>query len=215
MQYQLVIFDVDGLMLDTESRWQQAWQEVGLKHGISDLGKTTFLKCVGRNGKEVEKIVNEDLKQYANPQDILNEARIYGRKLLNEKIDVKPGIYELLEKLNQLPVKKAVATATDKDLTFQRLSKLNLLDYFDYILCGDEVTKRKPDPEIYNNVLKHFNIKPQDALVLEDSVVGVEAAYKAHIPCIMVPDLIPASSKQKEETIAIVSSLYEVMNLID
>ena len=62
MRPELVIFDVDGLMLDTEARWQKAWQEVGLKHGINDLGETTFLKCVGRNGKEVEDIVRNDLK---------------------------------------------------------------------------------------------------------------------------------------------------------
>ena len=61
MRPELVIFDVDGLMLDTEARWQQAWQEVGLKHGISDLGYTTFLRCVGRNGKEVERIVVEEI----------------------------------------------------------------------------------------------------------------------------------------------------------
>ena len=74
MRPELVIFDVDGLMLDTEARWQQAWQEVGLKHGISDLGYTTFLRCVGRNGKEVERIVVEDLNSSQQAEMILEEA---------------------------------------------------------------------------------------------------------------------------------------------
>lgn len=216
MRPKLIIFDVDGLMLDTEARCQQAWQEIGARYHIDDLGQTTFLKCVGRNGKEVEDIVRDDLKEFnVNPVDILNEARIYGRQLLKERIDPKEGIYELLDKLNQLPIQKAVATATNRDLTIERLTRLHLIQFFDYLLCGDEVTKRKPNPEIYNKVLQHFHVNPKEALVLEDSLVGVEAAYHAHIPCIMIPDLVPATQKQKDETIAIVSSLFEVIDYID
>ena len=85
----LIIFDVDGLMLDTESKWQEAWQTVGNRYGVSDLGKTTFMKCVGRNGKEVESIIEEDLKNFDNPKMILKEVREYGDKLLNEKISTK------------------------------------------------------------------------------------------------------------------------------
>ena len=99
-------------------------------------------------------------------------------------------------------------------LTIERLTRLHLIDRFDYLLCGDEVNERKPNPEIYQKVLKHFDFSPQDALVLEDSFVGVEAAYRAHIPCIMIPDLLPPQSKQKEETVAIVSSLKDVILLI-
>lgn len=215
MRPELVIFDVDGLMLDTEARWQQAWQEVGLKYGIDDLGETTFLRCVGRNGKEVEAIVAEDLKDFERPEDILNEARAYGKQLLAQRIDIKSGIYELLKKLKEASVLLAVATATDKELTYERLTRLHLIDYFDYILCGNEVTKRKPHPEIYCKVREHFGVEESKALVLEDSIVGVEAAYRAHIPCIMIPDLIQASQKQREQTIAVVDSLYDVIDLLD
>lgn len=216
MRPELVIFDVDGLMLDTEARWQQAWQEVGMKHGIDDLGYTTFLRCVGRNGKEVEQIVYDDLKnEHINPEMILEEARIYGKHLLEEHIDPKPGIYELLELLNDLQIPKAVATATNRDLTIERLERLHLLHHFDYLLCGNEVSKRKPHPEIYQKVIQHFQIDPKRALVLEDSQVGVEAAYRAHIPCIMVPDLIEPMDIQKQQAMAIVSSLHEVISLFE
>ena len=214
MHPSLVIFDVDGLMLDTEARWQLAWQEVGERYGIHNLGETTFLKCVGRNGKEVEDIVNDELLQYGNPKEILDEARVYGLKLLNEHIDLKPGIKELLDHLEKLKIPRAVATATDRELTIERLTRLNIINYFDYLLCGDEVVLRKPNPEIYLKVIEHFNVESQDALVLEDSLVGVEAAYRAHIPCIMVPDLIPPEEKQKQEAIKIVSSLHDVIDLI-
>ena len=216
MKPKLVIFDVDGLMLDTEARWQEAWQIVGEKYQIEDLGKETFLKCVGRSGKVVEDTVKEELAgMNVNALNILEECRVLGAKLLDEKIDAKPGIYELLNVLDEMGIHKAVATTTVKSLTIERLTRLNLIDRFDYLLCGDEVNERKPNPEIYQKVLKYFDISPQDALVLEDSFVGVEAAYRAHIPCVMVPDLLPPQSKQREETIAIVSSLGDVIPLLD
>lgn len=213
MHPKLVIFDVDGLLLDTEIVWYQAWQEIGKKHGVSDLGKTIFLNCVGRNGQESKEIVLQELNKYSLSLDIMDEVSIYGRSILDNHIDVKKGAFELLEKLDQLKIKKAVATATSRELTVERLTRLNLIDYFDYLICGNEVNKRKPDPEIYLKVLEHFQIDSQEAFVLEDSFVGVEAANRANIPCIMVPDLAKATKKQEQETIAIVDSLVEVMEM--
>ena len=69
---------------------------------------------------------------------------------------------------------KAIATATDRDLTIERLQRLHLLYHFDYLLCGNEVTKRKPHPEIYQKEIHHFGVDSKKALVLEDSVVGVK-----------------------------------------
>lgn len=210
----LIIFDVDGLMLDTEARWQEAWDSVGKRYGVQDLGNTTFLKCVGRNGKEVEDIVKNDLRQFAHPEKILQEVREYGDELLKERIDIKKDLMELLRFIQSLSIPVAVATATDKDTTYQRLSRLQLWDQFDYILCGNEVHLRKPHPEIYETVLNYFGVDSQEAWVLEDSYVGVEAAYRAHIPCIMIPDLAPAQEKQKRETFAIVDSLIDVIDIL-
>ena len=77
------------------------------------------------------------------------------------------------------------------------------------------MTKRKPHPEIYQKVIHHFGVDSKKALVLEDSVVGVEAAYRADIPCIMVPDLIAPQETQKQQAIAIVSSLHDVIQLFE
>lgn len=215
MNPKLVIFDVDGLMLDTEARWQEAWQKVGERYCIVDLGTKTFLKCVGRTGKVVEDTIKEELKtKNVDSSILLAECRTLGMQLLDEKIDVKPGVYELLDFLDKNGIQKAVATTTKRSLTIERLTRVNLINRFDYVLCGDEVVKRKPNPEIYQKVLKYFDVSPKDALVLEDSFVGVEAAYKAQIPCIMVPDLLPPQSKQKKETVAIVSSLKDVMKYL-
>lgn len=214
MKPKLVIFDVDGTLLDTEARWQEAWEVIGNKHGVPDLGTTLFLKCVGKSGKEEIEFIENFLKEAGVPLTILDEANAYGLKLLSERIDVKPGAFELLNLLKEKGIPMGVATATRKEWTMERLTRCGLIEYFDYILCGDEVTKRKPDPETYLKVLDYFKIAPKDALVLEDSIVGVEAAYRGDIPCIMIPDLIPASKTQYNQTIAVVDTLHDVVAMI-
>lgn len=207
---ELVIFDVDGLMLDTEAVWQKAWQLVGEAYGIENLGHTTFLKVVGRNGKEVEAIIEQELSFLPDPCAVLDKARKKGATLLQGQINVKPGLFELLDLLDYHQIKKAVATVTMKNVTEERLEKLGLLHRFDHIVCGDQVTHRKPDPEIYLKVLSELQVKPEQALVLEDSHVGVLAAYRANIPCIMVPDIVEATQVQYEQTEYIAKSLSEV-----
>lgn len=210
---ELVIFDVDGLMIDTESVWKNAFDKAGDKYGISNLGDTLFPSLIGKRLEDEQELLDRLL-----PSDIqdklLNEWRQIGLSSLANKVPVKPGLYEMLDFLEQHHIKMAVATTTRRDLTEQRLKKIGVYDCFEYVLCGDEVTKRKPNPEIYLSVLKRMDTGARNALVLEDSVVGVEAAYRAGIDCIQVPDLIAPTEVQKEQTICIVKDLMEARDYI-
>lgn len=210
---ELVIFDVDGLMIDTESVWKNAFDKAGDKYGISNLGDTLFPSLTGKRLEDEQELLDRLL-----PSDIqdklLNEWRQIGLSSLANKVPVKPGLYEMLDFLEQHHIKMAVATTTRRDLTEQRLKKIGVYDCFEYVLCGDEVTKRKPNPEIYLSVLKRMDTDARNALVLEDSVVGVEAAYRAGIDCIQVPDLIAPTEVQKEQTICIVKDLMEARDYI-
>lgn len=210
---ELVIFDVDGLMIDTESVWKNAFDKAGDKYGISNLGDTLFPSLIGKRLEDEQELLDRLL-----PSDIqdklLNEWRQIGLSSLANKVPVKPGLYEMLDFLEQHHIKMAVATTTRRDLTEQRLKKIGVYDCFEYVLCGDEVTKRKPNPEIYLSVLKQMDTDARNALVLEDSVVGVEAAYRAGIDCIQVPDLIAPTEVQKEQTICIVKDLMEARDYI-
>ncbi len=210
---ELVIFDVDGLMIDTESVWKNAFDKAGDKYGISNLGDTLFPSLIGKRLEDEQELLDRLL-----PSDIqdklLNEWRQIGLGSLEREVPVKPGLYEMLDYLEQHHIKMAVATTTRRDLTEQRLKKIRVYDRFDYVLCGDEVTKRKPDPEIYLSVLKRMDTDARNALVLEDSVVGVEAAYRAGIDCIQVPDLIAPTEVQEKQTICIVKDLMEARDYI-
>lgn len=145
---------------------------------------------------------------------LLKEWRQIGLSSLEKEVPVKPGLYEMLDFLEQHHIKMAVATTTRRDLTEQRLKKIGVYDRFDYVLCGDEVTKRKPDPEIYLSVLKKMNTKAENTIVLEDSSVGVEAAYRAGIDCIQVPDIIAPTDLQKKQTVYTAKDLIEAKDYI-
>lgn len=210
---ELVIFDVDGLMIDTESVWKNAFDKAGDKYGIPNLGDALFPSLIGKRLEDEQELLDRLL-----PSDIqdklLNEWRQIGLSSLANKVPVKPGLYEMLDFLEQHHIKMAVATTTRRDLTEQRLKKIGVYDRFEYVLCGDEVTNRKPDPEIYLSVLKRMDTDARNALVLEDSVVGVEAAYRAGIDCIQVPDLIAPTEVQEKQTICIVKDLMEARDYI-
>lgn len=210
---ELVVFDVDGLMIDTESVWKNAFDKAGDKYGIPNLGDTLFPSLIGKRLEDEQELLNRLLPSDIQNQ-LINEWRQIGLGSLEREVPVKPGLYEMLDFLEQHHIKKAVATTTRRELTEERLKRVGVYDRFDYVLCGDEVTKRKPDPEIYLSVLKKMDTDARNALVLEDSGVGVEAAYRASIDCIQVPDLIAPTEVQKGQTICIVKDLIEAKDYI-
>lgn len=210
---ELVVFDVDGLMIDTESVWKNAFDKAGDKYGIPNLGDTLFPSLIGKRLEDEQELLDRLLPSDIQNQ-LINEWRQIGLGSLEREVPVKPGLYEMLDFLEQHHIKMAVATTTRRELTEQRLKKIGVYNRFDDVLCGDEVTKRKPDPEIYLSVLHKMNTKAENAIVLEDSSVGVEAAYRAGIDCIQVPDLIAPTEVQEKQTICIVKDLMEARDYI-
>ena len=211
---ELVVFDVDGLMIDTESVWKNAFDKAGDKYGIPNLGDTLFPSLIGKRLEDEQELLDRLLPSDIQNQ-LINEWRQIGLGSLEREVPVKPGLYEMLDFLEQHHIKMAVATTTRRELTEQRLKKIGVYDRFEYVLCGDEVTKRKPDPEIYLSVLHKMNTKAENAIVLEDSSVGVEAAYRAGIDCIQVPDLIAPTEIQKKQTIYTAKDLMEARDYIE
>ena len=208
-----VIFDVDGLLLNTEFLWHKAWTEVGNEYGVPKFGDI-FYKTVGLSGKDETDIVNAELGDYPKKEELFEAARQRGLQLIDKEIQIMPGALELLDKLESLNVITAVATTTSREKTDYRLKKLGLYDRFKVIICGDEVKNRKPDPEVYLKVLAKLHVDPQDVLVLEDTGYGVTAAYKASMKVIMVPSLNQPTDEEKKMAYKVVSSLNDVVDLI-
>ncbi|MBE6052727.1 MAG: HAD family phosphatase [Clostridium sartagoforme] len=185
---ELVIFDMDGLIFDTEKLSFLSWVEAGKKFNINfDL--KTFYKMLGTNHESCRNTIKAEYGDTIDIDEYIKEKRKINLSLLNEGVEKKPGLDELLVFLTENSIKKAVATSSNRDIAINLLRKANILQYFDYVLCGDEVKKSKPDPEVFLNVAKKLDINPRNCLVLEDSEAGTIAANRGRMKVIIIPDL--------------------------
>lgn len=214
MGIKLVIFDVDGLLLNTEFVWDTVWKNVADKYNeprFYDLHKY----AVGITGKETEDLITNNLPDVENPLQMLQEARNIGVQLLKTEVDVMPGAFELLDYLKARNFSLAVATTTPRNLTMERLKQTGLIDYFQVIVCGDEVKRRKPDPEIYTTVLMKMHCAAEDAIVFEDTGYGITAAFNANIRPVMVPSVRQPNDDEKAMCFDIIDNLSKGIEIIE
>lgn len=208
------VFDVDGLLLNTEFIWREAYRAAAEKYKMPALGDELFYRSLGLTEEDSKKVFIELLGKRDEMDNLLQEIWALGRKWMKTRLEVRPGAIEHLSFLQMHHVRLAVATSTSRSETLEHLDRMNLTEYFSAFVCGDEVHNGKPDPEIYETALHMIGGKPDSSLVFEDSPAGVEAAYRAGIPCIMCPSVIPSAEKQKNETMAIVKSLADVIPML-
>lgn len=207
---ELAIFDMDGLMFDTERLSLRAWDYAGKAAGYP-VNSSVILEAVGMNAQGSARFFKERLGEDF-PMEMLRKLK---QQYMMEEIalkgtPVKDGLYDLLSFLEAKGVPKAVATSTGRVHTQLLLSSAGIADRFEHILCGDEVSEGKPNPEIFQRVAAHFGCAPETCIVLEDSENGILAASRANMVPLLIPDLkFPAPEIQKlaQKTF---SSLMEV-----
>lgn len=208
-----VIFDMDGLMIDTERMAQLAWQRAGAEFGFT-LPDDLYLQAVGRTAVATEILFREGL----GPD--FPFAEIYTRKqhylytaIEQEGIPTKTGLVELLDLVEQQGLAKAVATSTARVLALKKLTAAGLLHRFETIVCGDEVPNGKPAPDIFLAAAQKLGVVPDECLVLEDSLAGIRAAHAAGMRAIMVPDLIQPPADSNEIIYQVMVDLHQVRGL--
>ncbi len=204
----LVIFDMDGLMFDTERLSLSAWIRAGMVFGYQ-IDTSVIMKGIGMNAKGSERIFKEHFGE-AFP---LERIRMLKSDYVSEEIElngvpVKSGLYELLTYLEDHEFKKAVATSTSRAMAERLLESAGILDRFDVIVCGDEVSEGKPDPEIFRTAARKSWCKPEACIVLEDSANGILAASRAK----MIPFLVPDLKKPSNEIQKLAYNTFESLN---
>ena len=209
---ELIIFDMDGLLLDTERISIEAWIKACKEYGY-DLDIHLAIQRIGasRNTRDefYEKYIESDF-----PKEEVDQLRDkYFMKIINNRDTIlKEGVTEVLDYLDYLGLNKAVATSTYRTRATKLLRHMNIYDRFDLIICGDDVVNPKPDPEIYQRVCNSLNISKERAIVLEDSDIGSLAAYNAGIPYILVPDLKPPTEECIKNSYGVLKSLSDFKN---
>lgn len=185
-----VIFDMDGLMFDTERLSKELWQELAQKRGYN-FEEDFFDRMVGLDLEATSRAFKED---YGQDFPYL-EMREEKNKLLKEYVEqngvpLKEGLREIIAYLKENQYLTAVASSSYKDKIEFYLESAGLKDKFDYLIGGDEVEKSKPNPEIFLKGINALGVSQDQAVVLEDSAHGIIAADKAGIRVILIPDLV-------------------------
>jgi HAD superfamily hydrolase (TIGR01509 family) len=205
-----VIFDMDGLMLDTEAPALRAWQ-----HAASVCGREFDLdlcrRMIGRNFGDCVALIRE--RHGADyPVDALTRAWAadYDAIVAAEGISLKPGLTEILDLLDERGVALAVATSTRRQRACAKLDQVGLLHRFAALVGGDEVARGKPAPDIFIAAAARLGVGPSDCVVLEDSEPGIIAAAAAGMIPVMVPDLHPPSAELLARGPLVLASLSAV-----
>ena len=214
MKVELVIFDMDGLMFDTEKVAKRAWKEAGDKFQYKFEGEI-FDRFLGRNIVAVRNEIIETYGEECPVDEIIKEVKYLENKIVDDEgLVVKEGLYDLLEHLKGINVKLAVATSSKRERATKLLTLAKIENEFDYIICGDEVTKSQPDPELFLKVAEKLNCKPENCIVMEDSRQEIQAAKSAGMNPIMVPDLLDADEETAARLYKKIKHLGEAIEII-
>ena len=210
-----VLFDMDGLVLDTEKLYTRFWME-----SAHDLGfPMSFQQALGLRSLN-RTAGQEKLTEYFGPGISYSEVRNHRIELMDayiEKygIDVKPGIFELMDHLESQGISSAITSSSPMENIRRHLSAHNLLHRFDKLCSGYDVPKGKPEPDIYLHGAASLELRPEECLALEDSPTGILSAYRAGCMSVMVPD----QDQPAEETISLLyakaDSLSDIISLLN
>lgn len=210
-----VIFDMDGVLIDTEKWLNKYWCAAAAESGY-DMKPEEVLKIRSLAGK----YAGPYLQKMYGPQFPYWTIRERRKELMKEHIlkygiEKKPGVDETLDYLKANGIKTAVATATDTVRTKDYLKKIGIYDKFDRIICASMVENGKPKPDIYLYACEQIGENPENCVAVEDSPNGVLSAYTAGLRTIMVPDLSKPDKETAGRIVAEAETLFDVILLLE
>lgn len=209
-----VIFDMDGLMFDTERLNNEAWIAAAQKMGKT-IQKEMLDSMKGVNRVECDKIMRSWLGEDLNLDYMRTLKQKYTEQYLKDNgVPVKKGLRELLSYLKTHRYTVVLSTSTSENEALRLLKMADVEKYFDHLVFGNMVEKSKPEPDIFLEAVRRAYTKPENCLVLEDSPNGVRAAHAAGCHVVMVPDMVPATEELRAMTDDVVESLEDVEEMM-
>ncbi|OUQ29285.1 HAD family phosphatase [Massilimicrobiota sp. An134] len=209
-----VIFDMDGLMIDSERVTYNEYVKKLAQLGHHDFTEELYRNCLGKNKPGICQVFIDHYGQDFPMTEVWDDVHVWIDESLRQYVPKKKGLVELLEYLKANNYKTIVATSSGRARVDEILKNADLTKYFDDTICGDEVTHGKPHPEIFLTACQKLDVKPEEALVLEDSEAGILAAYDGRIDVICVPDMKYPEPQFVEKVTKIVDSLDEVIDYL-
>ena len=214
-EYKAVVFDMDGIIFDSERLVIECWKETADKYGIMDIERTCEA-CLGVNATETREIFKRFYGQDFPYDEYKKEmSELFHGRYDGGRLPTKVGVKELLEYLKVQGIKVGLASSTRKAVVVQELTDAGLIGYFDVVVGGDMVRKSKPDPEIFLKACEELEVAPQEAFAIEDSYNGIRAAAAGKLRPLMVPDLMPPTEEMQELAECIFETLLDVKAFLE
>ncbi len=210
-----VIFDMDGVIFDSERLVLVCWEKVSEKYGIQGI-EEVFMPCIGTNAEKTKEVVLDHYGQDFPFEEFRKEASVLFHEDVNRNgLPVKKGVRELLEYLKEREIPTAVASSTRLEVVTGELKQAGLYEYFKVVMGGDQLKRSKPEPDIYLMTCEKLGVNPGQAYAIEDSYNGIRSSYSAGMKPIMVPDMLPATEEMLQKSIVVLDDLLLVKDYLE
>lgn len=205
-----VIFDMDGVIFDSERLVLECWEQIGTKYHFSGI-QEVFISCIGTNKVKTKEILLNHYGKDFPYEEFSREASLLFHQVTDrDGLPVKKGVRELLEYLRREQMPVGVASSTRLEAVTQELKQAGLYEYFHTVVGGDQLKRSKPEPDIYLMACEKMTVVPERTYAIEDSHNGIRAAYRAGMRPVMVPDMLPATEEMRGMSVIVLEDLLEV-----
>lgn len=208
-----VIFDMDGLLLDSERLYREGMRAACADRGLR-MPDEMFLQMVGCSWPVSRGLLSDHFGGQFCTDTFRRDALAHYDRLDADGTPLRPGVAGILDHLREAGIPRAVATSTGTERARTKLERAGILHFFGTVVGSDDVRRQKPDPEPYLLAAERLGVRPAYCVALEDSHNGVRAAAAAGMATIMVPDLLPPTDETDRLCVATLASLDHVVDLL-
>ena len=207
------IFDMDGLMFDTEKLFAISWAEQARRFGFAPIPEFHRAVC-GTSGTLARDTVRKFYPGISDANAFINDGCDRVAEMMAESVPEKRGLHEILDYLKGIGLRLAVASSSEAELIRANLAKTGLEGQFDVLLSTSQVARGKPAPDVFLEAARQLGLRPEECYVFEDGINGVKAGIAAGCRTIMIPDLIEPTEEIMGRCAGIYPSLLDALDAI-
>lgn len=215
MKTKAVIFDMDGVLFDTQKIYIETWECAANEMGIENIHDAAY-DCIGRNRNNIEQYLKKKFGFEFNVDEFYSRKDVWFDRIIEQRgIPLKSGAREILEFLKKTDIKTALATSTGQKRAFSHLYQTCLFDLFDIKVTGNLVANSKPAPDIYLLACKMLKENPKCCYAVEDSYNGIRSAADAGVRTVMIPDMLEPNEETQRLCCAVYPTLFDFMKQLE
>ncbi len=209
MKTKAVIFDMDGVLFDTQKIYIETWEYAANEMGIENIHDAAY-DCIGRNRNNIEQYLKNKFGLEFNVDEFYSRKDVWFDRIISHRgVPIKKGAREILKFLKDSDIKTALATSTGQKRAYSHLYEAGLFDMFDIKVTGNMVANSKPAPDIYALACKLLKESPKSCYAVEDSYNGIYSAYSCGLKTVMVPDMLMPNEETDKLCTMVCSSLLD------